>query len=502
VTPPPGQRLPRCCLLDVVLVGLFALVALLVTHTAADADLWGHLKFGADLISTHALANQDPYSFTSDRSWVNHEWLAELSTAGLYRVGGAVGLNLFKLAVIAAIGGLVWRTARQNGGSRFSSGVLTVFTVLTTYTRTQVLRPQMFSVLLGAALLYVLVRAERGARGTLWLIPLLLCVWANAHGGWIVGFGILLVWTAFDVVERRGWRERARAIGVLAASAAATLVNPYGTGLWRFLGATVGLSRPDISDWNPLLALPAGIIAIELVLPALAVVAALVRRRAPAWRHLAIVGVLAFGTYRVGRVDAFLQLAVAFCGAPIIVEWLNSLETRLRRRRRLARPSPVHAVAAAGLIAAVTIVAATRLDKIYVEGDWRPDAEAARFIRHSSPNVRLLTWFDWGEYAIWQLAPAGIRVSMDGRRETVYSDRVVADHFAFYDDKPDSWRYPEAIGADRIWLPTRLPVVPTLQAHGWRVVYKTGRSVVLARDGDLASGTPPAADQPRFFPGS
>ena len=29
--------------------------------------------------------------------------------------------------------------------------------------------------------------------------------------------------------------------------------------------------------------------------------------------------------------------------------------------------------------------------------------------------------YDWGEYVLWHLGP-GVKVSMDGRRETVYSD--------------------------------------------------------------------------------
>ena len=47
-------------------------------------------------------------------------------------------------------------------------------------------------------------------------------------------------------------------------------------------------------------------------------------------------------------------------------------------------------------------------------------------------NVRgnMVTFFDWGEYVIWHLAPA-IRVSMDGRRETVYPDEVYRESLSF-----------------------------------------------------------------------
>src|SRR5262249_677475 len=109
---------------------------------------------------------------------------------------------------------------------------------------------------------------------------------------------------------------------------------------------------------------------------------------------------------------------------------------------------------------------------------------------------RMLTWFDWGEYAIWHLADSGVRVSMDGRRETVYSDRVIRDHFAFYGNTlPEAWRYPDQIGADAIWLPRRLPVTTVLQSHGWHAVFTTNKSIVFSRD-DTGAGTRIATASP------
>src|SRR6187549_3515302 len=68
--------------------------------TEADPDLWGHLRFGLDLIATHRIPGVDPYSFTQDRPWVNHEWLSELAMGLAYRAGGVTGLMLLKAALI------------------------------------------------------------------------------------------------------------------------------------------------------------------------------------------------------------------------------------------------------------------------------------------------------------------------------------------------------------------------------------------------------------------
>src|ERR1051326_9609012 len=81
---------------EVALCGVAALLTILVSSTVSDPDLWGHLRFGVDLLRTWHLSRADPYSFTSDIAWINHEWLSELLLAIVYLPLRAVGMNLLK----------------------------------------------------------------------------------------------------------------------------------------------------------------------------------------------------------------------------------------------------------------------------------------------------------------------------------------------------------------------------------------------------------------------
>jgi hypothetical protein len=503
-------RNPRCSLVDIACLVVPVWLAIMVSATSADADLWGHLRFGADLLAGHGLSAADPYSFTADTPWVNHEWLSELLLAAFYRGAGPLGLNLLKLVIIALIGLLTWRTGERHGGSPFALTLLTTLVLFASYTRTQNLRPQLFSALLFTLLLVLLERRAHRGKGAPGgdrslaasiVVPALFCVWANAHGAWIVGFATLCVWAAFDVLEERSVGAIARGSALVLASAAATLVNPYGAGNWAFLRRTVGLSRDDITDWTPFARFPWWLIAFELVLPVMALLAMRRCRRWPPARHAAIIGVLAFGTYRVGRVDAFLQIAIGLLLAPVFIELFVRVERALRESPRLGTASRLHGWVAVAIVVITAGFGATRLGHIYIAGDWTPDPEAVRFLRTHSTNTRLLTWFDWGEYAIWHLSPAGVRVSMDGRRETVYSEKMLADHWAFYRNVGEASGYPETIGADEIWLPKRLPIVPVLRERGWHALFESGESVVLSRDAQptlVAAAAHPAL---AFFPG-
>ena len=59
--------------------------AVLLSTTVADSDLWGHVRYGLDILHARGLV-ADRYSFTADRPWINHEWLAEVIMAASWTV--------------------------------------------------------------------------------------------------------------------------------------------------------------------------------------------------------------------------------------------------------------------------------------------------------------------------------------------------------------------------------------------------------------------------------
>jgi hypothetical protein len=476
------------------------LVWLLLTQTSADADLWGHLRFGLDLLSTHALPRWDPYSFTTDRVWVNHEWLSELTMAAAYQALGPLGLNLIKLIAIGIVATIVIVVARREHAPWIDCVILCTLVVLATYTRTQVIRPQLFSVPLFCVILYALTEAEHGRFRAVMFLPVLFALWVNLHGAWIVGLACVGCWLAVTAWTTRDKRAALVALGI--ATVLATLVNPYGLEMWRFLAETVRPQRHDVTDWKPLFQLPAGIIVLDLLLPAIAACAIILGRQRVAKPHAAVIAVLAFATWRIGRVDAFLEAAVGILLAPQILRGFESIRTSLTTPI-WRRPIPgARLIILAGSVAAF-IVGLRHTRTIDLEGAWLPDSESTELMKQTCAHENVLTWFDWGEYAIWHLSPAGIRVSMDGRRETVYSPRVLENHQAFYDNDRLAIDYPDRIAAQCVWLPTRLGAVASLQRHGWVIVARTASSAILRRSPVtlVAPITTSGAKGPRVFPG-
>jgi hypothetical protein len=457
--------------------------------TSADADLWGHVRFGLDMLSTGGLPSIDPYAFTSDVAWVNHEWLAEAIFAAGYKAAGALGLIAIKLAVLAAIVLIAQRSLDRDVKSPVVRDALTGLLVLGTFARTGFVRPQLFSVLAFVMLVSALRSADREGSKRIAFLPLLFACWANLHGAWITGLFVTAVWCALSPAFT--WPRRAT---LFAGCALATLANPYGVGLWRFLHQTVGASRPEILDWVPLLSLPWPVVAYECLLPALAVGAILKTRRITL-AYGAVLAVLAIATFRISRVDAFLHCAIVLLLAPQFDAWLGRTSAPEERRQLAWLSVPVFALSAA---------IASR-GWIPVTGSWAPDPDALPAVAAAASGSRVVTWFDWGEYAIWHLAP-GMRVSIDGRRETTYSAKLQDQHLRFYFDADGGASLPATLSADYVWIPPHLPAARRLDAEGWRRVYEDGDAVVFARRQSpsreravmLAAATPPGS---ATFPG-
>jgi len=125
-------------------------------------------------------------------------------------------------------------------------------------------------------------------------------------------------------------------------------------------------------------------------------------------------------------------------------------------------------------------------------------------LRNRGLTGRMLTFFDWGEYAIWHLAPT-IRVSFDGRRETVYSDRVIEDHLSVYANHPGADIAISAMKPDFVWLPTTFGVLGELEKTGWVPLFRGPLSTLLAQGtGDSAQDAAlpvSSAREARCFPG-
>jgi hypothetical protein len=466
--------------------GVLALVLAAAAVTRADPDLWGHVRFGLDTLAARHLTSADPYSFTQDLRWINHEWLSEAQMGAAYLLAGAAGLALLKATLVVAVLVLVW-----SGLSRvhfLGRLIVALLVIMGTVHMWATVRPQLWT-LLGLALLCRILVSDRGLFSRL---PALFVVWVNCHGGWIVGLGVLAAWSLGGVLRRPA--QLARWLVILGSCALATLVNPYGWHLWAFMVQTIRVHR-SISEWGPLWGtpwinwLPWGAAVAATAWSVLPLSWSRLRERIPSLFALMMLGA---GAARVMRIESLFVVAAAILlSEAIAAKWPT-------------RPAPMTvpadaglALGALGLAMVATAIPVVRVTASCVRGvgDWVPDRGAARLLASAEPG-RLVTFFDWGEYAIWQFGPR-LRVSMDGRRETVYSDTRIAEHDAIMAGSSAGLAALQSWRPEYVWLPERSVATKNwLLANGYRLDVETPQSFVAVR-ADLPRlaaqvGRPPA----------
>jgi hypothetical protein len=483
------------------IVAAVAIVAVTVcvnSRTIADPDLWGHVRFGQDIVSRGSIASADPYSYlTENEPWINHEWLAEVALASLFNAFGPAGLLLLKTVVMLAMAGLLYRHLHRLGGNTLAAGALVLAVTYIMLVGERTIRPQLFTYLFFLLWLLVLYAAETRSPRFLWLAPPIAAVWANFHGGFLAGLALLLAWAAaragrsplpaiFPRCPRlekpSGWRTIA---ACCTLSLLATLLNPYGLGLIRFLLRTATVARPDIEEWGPIdLTKTEGLTYLALLAICLFALATTRRRRSFSLTAIFLcTALLPLVAFR--HLPLFALAAGVLVGEHICDAWKRWIA---RSREPLQAPEALSpgrfAIAMLALSGGLLFCGANLTEslRIRIDADRCPfPARAVQLLQDSKVQGNLAILFDWGEYAIWHLAPS-IKVSYDGRRETVYSDRLcdlnnhwifgLADWDALFDRHP----------TDLALVDKRFAGCKLLRAKaGWTLVYEDSLCALFAR---------------------
>jgi hypothetical protein len=108
-----------------------------------------------------------------------------------------------------------------------------------------------------------------------------------------------------------------------------------------------------------------------------------------------------------------------------------------------------------------------------------PD-NAVALLKMSKVTGNLAVDFNWGESVIWHLAP-GIKVSMDGRRETVYPDLIYQDYLNFKYGMNDWDALLDTYDTDMALVRVRQPTHNLMKLKsGWELIYEDSTSALFA----------------------
>jgi hypothetical protein len=203
----------------------------------ADADTGYHIRAGEYILDTFSVPKSDIFSHLSPPiPWTAHEWLSEAVMAIVHRLSGLTGVVLFFSFFIALTYSLLFRAVRAQGGNLIVALVLVLLAVTSSQMH-WLARPHVFSLLITLVWCHVLNIYQYRDRNCLYLLPPLMLLWVNLHGGFVMGFVLLGVYLAANLAwavsleggERKMASKKAGYLALTALAAVlASLVNPYG----------------------------------------------------------------------------------------------------------------------------------------------------------------------------------------------------------------------------------------------------------------------------------
>ncbi|HVO41348.1 MAG TPA: hypothetical protein VMT34_01940 [Aggregatilineales bacterium] len=423
------------------LVILFIALFTMAVRVPVDTDIWWHLRTGEYILSQRAIPLNDPFSLTRfGQPWIDHSWGSQIVLYGFYHLfggngaiasGGDVGLALY--TALLATGGMVFIYLMCEGNV-FLRALICIITAAAAAVFWSA-RPQMMSFFLSTVTLYLVHLYKYRQRDRLWLIPVIMVVWANLHAGFSVGFIFLGGTIVGECVGRLldaqnpnvlTWPQIGRLALFSGLGYVALVINPNTVQMWTYSFRTVNITflQQYIQEWNspnfhgretwPFLMLLFGLLAA----------AGLASRRMD-WTDILLTCGTAFLSLTAGR-----NIAVfAVCAAPALSRQAEAVleEHGLRLGRPIRPRGPLLAANWILLLLVIlgagakNVLALTPREIIIAKTLVLPIG-AADYLNQHEENVALPMFnsYNWGGYLLFG-AP-DYRVFVDGRTDLFGDD--------------------------------------------------------------------------------
>jgi hypothetical protein len=470
------------------LVVLFAAIFSFDFARETDIDFWWHLRTGELIARSGSVPTMDPFSYTAfGSSWVAHEWLWELAIYWIYQQGGYVLAVLVSALIVTLTYMILYRLLRRLGANEILSGALVLWAAVLALpcigVRPRELTHLFFALYLSCLLLY---RAQRARH--LWPLPLVMALWVNLHGAFVLGLVLLALFIAGETLERLLAREGVprRLLAVGAATVAAAIINPQGPQrlLYPFgyylakqnpsLGIVTEFQSPNFHQPMSLL-FAAGIVLLML----------LGLRRG---RRQVVEGLLAVFFTLQGLVSVRQVSVCALVMAPVLAAvlcerfaWARLLPPpRLPRRLIALNWMVLLLLVFAGMVFAAGPRVARKLQLGMEPKAGSMSVAGAQFIEQNHLPDQVFNEQGWGGYLIYRWYPER-KVFIDGRVD-MYGAEIVHEYLQVATVKPEWESVLDKYGVRTVLTGKQSAVSVLLAASGgWERVFQGEVEEVFVR---------------------
>ena len=412
-------------------------------------DLGWHLAAGDLIRERGTVPFQDPWSFTlGDRQWYNLSWLWDVLASILFHYTGFSGLVFFTIVCGAVIVGTLASACLRSGASTLAV-CISVFAACLLYPSFAT-PPNVYLAASPntATMLFCVVFFGECLKRTRWfLLPPMMALWANLHGGFVLGFLVLGIFGAVALL-RRDWGGlklySLAGIGCLAA----IFINPLGWHIYDGLTATLGhFVQANITEWqsyysnvitpgNLQRCIPGMVymlLFVGLELRTLRSHSIPLEARLLSWLFLIL------GFYQLRYMSFFFlfsTIPLALHIDRLLPSKLNDVQIR-------------KSLLAAGIVGACALPLTFMQIRPVLELPEMLSAQDAQYLQTHFSHARLLNNWNVGGVLIFQTRGT-VPVFVDGRGATAYPDELLRDYFRLAEWEVDENAWDEVLAKYRI----------------------------------------------------
>lgn len=454
-----------------------------------DYDLWARLIVGKCFFQTGQVLKHDFLSYTPTHIWYDHEWGSGVIFYIVQHFLGSAGLIVLQSVLIFMIFFVITKIIALRGvKTTHPYNFLFYFFALSTinYIIRSPIRCQLFTFLFFAVFIYILELARQGKNKPLFLLPVIMLIWNNLHGGCVAGLGLIAIYFIGEFLNKQPVKKYLYA---LFGSIVVLPINPWGFKYLIFLLKANTMKRPDIVEWWGLFSkfnvegyynfkIFAGVL---IVLGLAFFVKNLIAKKFDfdKTKFLVIAVTLFLAIQHVKMIPLSVITLSAFLYDDFYTAF-NFLTANIFNKIAIAKDSIVYVI----ILIFICSNLNARAFETHLTWNNYPFSEI-EFIKINKIKGNLLINFGFGSYASYKLYPNN-KIFIDGRYEEVYYDFMspLLRNFFLVDKKWDEIlnRFPP----DVIVVEKDYSIYQTLESGNiWQSV-ATGEKTTVAKDTGIA----------------
>ncbi len=395
-----------------------------------DPDLGWHLRYGQYFWQTGKILTRNIFSSSlPNYYWVNPSWGYEVILYPFFKTFGFVGLSIWGAATVTLA--FIFITLAYKVKPWLKMFLLPPFLILSGVAWLG-MRAQLDTIL-GLAIVYSLINKKRFI-----YLPFVFLIWANLHGGFILGLSIWFIFLAWRIIlgfrDVKKQKELLTELSIFILSVLACFINPFTYRVFTedFKNAISSQMQSHIAEWRPIPNGSPGQIIFFIYSAVLLIISAFILIKD--WKkflpHVLINTIFFFLTLGFRRY-LLIYVLCSFPVALIFFKYIQGMVTvKWHKILNLLALSITFALLCYALLIRLPAVSLNTFNWNVYCLNLRCSEKLSDFLNENPPRGRGFNNYSMGSYLIWRVPQ--IKTFIDGRM-TVWEENGINPFKDFVD---------------------------------------------------------------------